>query len=71
MEDHENEELRSTCCGASKHGDSEYCSACYEWAEFVPFNEWLLNRMDPAVYAYAPTQTQITRWIARVALGRI
>ena len=24
----------STCCGASKKGDVEICSSCYEWADF-------------------------------------
>ena len=26
--------LLSTCCGASKKGDVEICSSCYEWADF-------------------------------------
>lgn len=66
-----NEEYVSECCGGGQRGDSDICPICYEHAEFIQLNSYMLNRREPAQYSYAPTQKQLTYWIGRIAFGRI
>lgn len=65
------EEYVSDCCGLAKTGDAEYCPGCYEWAEFVQLNHYMLNRLEPAQYSYAPSQEQLRKWIGRICFNRL